>query len=899
MTEIRRFLARLLNNIRPHRAETELAREIDAHLQLLEDVHVAKGLSREDARLAARRAFGGVEKAKEQQRDVRGFRWIDNARIDFKLGARMLAKYPALSLIGGAGLAVGIAISAGFFAFQYSLLYATLPVEGGERIVALENWDLDTNREMLRSMHDLPMWQRQLKTVGEIGAFRTIVRNIAAAGGGAAESVEVAQITAMGFHITGVRPVIGRGISPADESAGAPAIIVIGYDVWHSRFGGDASVLGREVRLGREVHTIVGVMPEGYRFPVRHSYWMPFSANAATFGPREGPDIHVFGRLREGVAMQQAQAELSALAAQAANAFPLTHARLRPRVMPYAYPILDIQGGSAIRDFTLIQSMVSMLALIIAVNVGVLISARTATRQREIAVRTALGAGRRRIVGQLFIEALVLSAAASAAGIWLARFALVQGLAIFAADGSNAVPYFLDLSMPWAAYGYVAILTVFAAVVAGVLPALHATGRGAQDTLKQASGTDGLRLGRAWTCMIIAQVAIAVVGLPATVKIGWDAVQGGWTQATYNEESFLAAALTADADAPAGMAASVYARESALRFERSITGLVTDLEAEPGVADVTVASNVPGAEPRARIAIDGMDDSSTGIMEARFNRVATDFFDAFGARVVAGRALHISDGMDSTQAVVVNRAFANQMLGGANPLGRRLHYVEVGKSDVAAGASIVQYEVVGVVTDLVENRLAPDSIDPVIYHGLRSSTAATVLIRTRGNDPLQVASRLRELTAALDSTMRLRITTFSEMKRQRMMAPRLMLLGCSLVVVSVLLLSAAGIYAMMSFTVSQRRKEIGIRTALGASAGQVLRSIFARAALQLGTGVAVGIVLALAADWASGGELLGSLGRPVFLPLTAVVMTVTGMLATMGPARRGLCIQPTEALRAE
>src|SRR5688572_28697099 len=227
MTTIRRLVLRLLSFFRPGAAEADLSREIHSHLQLLEDEFVSKGMPRDDARLAARRAFGGVEQAKEHQRDARGFRWLDNSRVDFKLGARMLAKYPALSLFGGAGLAVGVAIGAGFFAFLYSFLYATLPVEGGERIVALENWDIDANDEMRRSMHDLVTRRREMKTVGEIGAFRTIAHNVTVAGG-PVEAVEVAQITADGFNITRVAPVIGRAIVEADERAGASPIVVIG-----------------------------------------------------------------------------------------------------------------------------------------------------------------------------------------------------------------------------------------------------------------------------------------------------------------------------------------------------------------------------------------------------------------------------------------------------------------------------------------------------------------------------------------------------------------------------------------------------------------------------------------------------------------------------------------------
>jgi hypothetical protein len=416
--------------------------------------------------------------------------------------------------------------------------------------------------------------------------------------------------------------------------------------------------------------------------------------------------------------------------------------------------------------------------------------------------------------------------------------------------------------------------------------------------LKQASGTDGLRLGRVWTAMIIAQVAIAMIGLPATIKIGWDGIQSGLTKANYREESFLAAIVSAEPDAQAGLAESAYAGESVLRFEKTKTDLVIGLEAEPGVDDVTVAATIPGAEPRARIVIDGALDAQSVSIDVCFNRVATDFFDAFGARVIAGRALREGDGTGSTQAVVVNRSFVNQLLGGANAVGRRVHYAEAGRRGPAMGNTATQYEIVGVVTDLRTNPIAPDLIAPVIYHSLQRSTRATALIRMRGNDPLQLSSRLRDLASALDPTLRLQIVTFNDMKRQQLIAVRLMLLGCSLVVATVLLLSSAGIYAMMSFTVSQRRKEIGIRAAMGADPGQLLRSIFTKAALQLAAGVVAGIVLALLTDRASGGELLGSFGLAM-LPVTAVVMTIVGMFATLGPARRGLRIPPTEALRAE
>jgi hypothetical protein len=369
-------------------------------------------------------------------------------------------------------------------------------------------------------------------------------------------------------------------------------------------------------------------------------------------------------------------------------------------------------------------------------------------------------------------------------------------------------------------------------------------------------------------------------------------MQRALTEANYREESFLAATLSAQPDAPAGVPESVHARESVLRFQKTKTDLVASLKAEPAVEDVTVVSTIPGAESRARIAIDGEVNVPSGALEVRFNRgVAPDFFDVFGARIIAGRSLRDSDSTSSTPAIVVNRAFVNQLLGGANAVGRRVHYVQ-------SGGTATHYEIVGVVTDLGTNPIDPDLIEPVMYHPLQRSTQATALIRMRGNDPLQFSSRLRELTSSLDPTLRLGIVTFSEMKRQQMIGLRLMVLVSSLVILTALLLSAAGIYAMMSFTVSQRRKEIGIRAALGADAGQLLRSIFSKAALQLGAGVAVGMVMALMIDRASDGEMLGLFGRAL-LPVTALAMVLAGLFATIGPARRSLRIQPTEALRAE
>ena len=246
--------------------------------------------------------------------------------------------------------------------------------------------------------------------------------------GGTIEPVQIAEITASAFTLARVPPMLGRFIVEEDEQPGARQVVVIGHDVWQSRFASDPAIVGRDIRLGNNVHTVVGVMPDGFKFPVNHSYWVPLRIDLSAFARGQGPAVFVFGRLARGAEITDAQAEVTIIGDRASAQFPDTHATLEPRVMPYAHPIMDIQGITA-WWFVSVQATMSLLLVIVSVNLAILVYARTATRHGEIAVRTALGASRRRIVGQLFIESLVLSAVAAGVGsapdaIWAANWAI-------------------------------------------------------------------------------------------------------------------------------------------------------------------------------------------------------------------------------------------------------------------------------------------------------------------------------------------------------------------------------------------------------------------------------------------------------------------------------------------
>jgi predicted permease len=826
--------------------------------------------------------------------------WLDAWWIDVKLGARMLIKYPGLTLVGGTGIAAAIAISTASFAFFYAYLYSTLPVEEGARVVALENWDVDANNESRQALHDYLLWRDEMSSMEEIGAFRTIGRNLIVPGG-VAEPVRLAEITPSGFRIARVQPLLGRALLDEDERPGAAAVVVIGHDVWQSRFASDRSVVGREVRLGHTPHTIVGVMPAGFEFPVNHSYWVPLRADPASFARGEGPAIFIFGRLAPAATMESAQAELTTIGARSAAAYPKTHAKLRARVLPYAYPILDIQDVS-LAQVAVMQAIVSVLLIVVAVNVAVLIYARTATRQGEIAVRTAMGATRGRIVTQLFIEALVLSGVSAAAGLGLAKLGLGQAHAIMGLESARP-PYWIEYGLTPAAIAYIVGLAVLAAAIAGVLPALNATGRRVEATLRRLGGGTGMRLGATWTVLIVAQVAFAVAALPITAALAWSEIRPTTTAPVFAVEQFLAGVLAMDPEPPPGGNPAAYRRDLASRFQAVQADVIARLEREFWVSDVTVASRPPGEEGSSRVEVEGPAAAAQATREVRVNAVGLDFFEAFDARLLTGRPfssadLATSSAASAVRAVIVNRAFADRILGGASAVGRRVRVAPAPGTSSPDGSP--WHEIVGVVGDLHVNAIDPSLVEPVLYQPLTSGQAAgaSLVLRVSGGAPGTYADRLREITTAVDPTVRVVAYPLIDIYRQENVAKRLVAAALALVVTSVLLLSAGGIYALMSFTVAQRRKEIGIRAALGAEPRRILRSIFARAAGQLALGISVGISAALAIDALSGGEMIGGAGV-VLLPAMCTIMLGVGLVASIGPARRGLRVQPTEALRED
>jgi putative ABC transport system permease protein len=889
---ITRWRKRLRVLLRREEVERELEEEFAFHLEMETRNNLRAGMSPEAARRQAVLTFGGRERFREEVRDARWFAPVIGLTLDAKLALRMLAKHPALSVTSTLGMAVGVAIATGFFSFM-AFYYSAPPLDEGARIVGLDYLDMSNEDCFCTTLFDLEAWRGGQRSVRQLSAFRDSDRYLHVPGG-TTGGVRVAEMTASGFDVARVPPLLGRPLLESDEAEGALAVLVIGHDEWRRDFGADRGIVGREVRLDGAPYTVVGVMPEGFRFPYSHGYWTALRSDPALHGPGEGPRVTIFGRLASGASRGAAEAELRIVSMRLASEFPAAYATLRPIVRPYTQVVLDVHQYPAWIVWTM-QLFAALVLAGVAVTVASLVYARTASRQAEIAVRTALGASRRRIITQLFVEALALSSLAAVAGLLIANFAFRQIVAI---NTPGSLPYWIEPGLPASTAAYAMGLAVLAAFIVGVVPALLATGQRLQSTLRQMGGATGLQLGRTWTALIVVQVAVAMAVLPPVIGIAWITYWESRAEPTFPVEEMLVLRLEPDAAPALEALAAPSVEQAGESFAETQAELIRRIAAEPSVLGVTYASAPPRSGQRVRIEVEGGTTTADAArVVALSTGVAPNYFNVFGAQMLAGRPFGAGDAPDGAGAVV-SRSFVRRFLGDGAALGRRVR-----RTAIAAGDSVQPgpwLEIVGVVDDLYDEGGEPELEKPAIYLPKALSTApVTVAIRTRGIAPDALVPRLWEIAAEVAPGQPMTVDGPDELRGgDTSRAVRFSVIMVGLVTLSVLLLSAVGISAMMSFVVTRRYREIGIRLALGASRGQVVQTIFSRAVLQLALGLAVGLALTALLDRLSGGELMHG-QQHVFVPMVAALVTAAGLLATAGPARQVLRVHPMEALRQE
>jgi predicted permease len=879
------------------RTDDDLRRELAGHIALAEDELRRKGHAPGEAARLARAAAGGRMQALEALRGQRGLPWLASSWLDVKLGIRLVVRNWPLALVCGLAMTLSIGIAAVVFAAFDVVMRSPLPLDEGDRVVAIQVWDRAAGRRRDTTWQDLERWRASLQSIGDVAAFQTVERNVITPDG-SVELAAVARMSAAGFRVARVSPLIGRAIDDGDAAIGAAPVIVIGDDVWQRRFDGARDVIGRQLRLGNDAHTIVGIMPEGFEFPLNFHYWVPLRRPIDGMLRDTGPEGVVFGRLAPGATIARAHAEVSGLgilpAARSGGAergtddAALNSESTGARVVPYTFAFTgDFESGQMGLLWSLSSLVLALMLVPPCANIAILNYARTVTRQQEFAARHALGGSRARIVWQLFIEALVLTVAAAGAVLLLLRVVSVV-VAGRLQNIPGGPPFWLTFGVSHRTLLFVAGLALVGAAVSGLVPAIQATGSLARLGAGALAGRTSVRLGATWTTLVVGQVAFSVAVLPLAAELAWGTVRTGFVGPGFAAEEYATARLSLDGTVPLGTR------------QRELT---RRLLADPGIAGVAAALEPPGNEPWVFVDIEGRDAPSDALngrlpgFLARYNEVDTAFFDLYQAPRLAGRQFTEGDASAEADTVIVNRNFAETIAPGGNALGRRFRYVRAADGDRLQGPGTGRwYEVVGVVGNL------PVTTDArVAYHATAPGQLhrAYLQLRLRG-DRTRLAQRLRVAAATVDPTLHVdEIRTLAEIYREHRLGDNLGAIAIGAVTGSVLLLSAAGLYALMGFTVAQRRREIGIRAALGAPPGHVVGTLFRRVFWQIGAGSAAGMLAAYVAGRYVPIEQVGGLPIPGILPGAAAFMLLVGVLASLGPARRGLRIDPIEALRSE
>ena len=815
--------------------------------------------------------------------------------LDVKLGLRMLVKYPGMTAVSVFALAIAIPAGLGPMHFMNAVL-TPLPVDEGDRIQVLRNINLETSRPVLASSEDYVRWRDELASFEAMGAATIRVSYNVMSDDGRAAPVPSAELTASAFDVLRVRALLGRTFIPADEVIGAPEVALIGYDFWQSRLDGDPDVVGRSIRIGGVPHTIVGVMPEGFLFPFQDQLWLPLRVNMFTeVSGDEGRHL-VFGRLAADVSAEEAQAEVTGVGRRLAIEFPGTHERLEAEVLPFAlgYFGMPKSGWRSMPQMYVLNVLALMVLVVACANIAMLIFTRTATRAGELAVRSALGASRTRIVSQLFTEALVFAVLAAGMGLlfgdWLSgRFEWILRLA----------PYWTDLGVTRVTAFWALSLAVLSAGVVGVIPALKVTGKGVQQNIQRAAaGRSGVRFGGISSALIVVDVALAVATVGLAVGL-WEGLREPPDGMGRLSEQFLAAELSIPQVARAADVGAIDPDELASRLGATQQELVRRLEAEPGVRGVAVGSVVPGGDlpRRATMEWDGQDPSEASEgPDVRYAYFDPGFFEVLQRPILSGRGFDSSDQREGASTVIVNTAFVDRVLGGRNPIGRRVRYTTSAGEEPGPW-----YEIVGVVGDLgLDDPMSPGR-DAGVYHPLVPGEIQLVRLAIHiGDDPESFIPRLRALASDVDPTALIS----NPMALDKVRSPDAeilpwIILGVVILTGILLALSASGIYALMSFTVAERTREIGIRTALGAKRNRVVFTVAKRALVQLGVGIVLGVGVAawILSQFASGGRIPTESPLLLSLILGVGVMAVIGLLACTAPTLRALRIKPTEALR--
>lgn len=883
-----------------HPEASDLPEEIQSHLAMEEADNLARGMTPEQARLAARKRFGNVTLTEERTRDMWTWTVLETLKMDVLYALRQLRHSPAFAVVAILTLALGIGANTAIFSVVNAVLLQPLPFAAPDRLVS--------GFETEGAPGDYPVneadyldWQARNHSFDSTSGY-SWTRPYSMAWQGAATGAAATVVQANFFDTLGVWPVMGRAFAKGEDSAGRNHVAVLSFGFWQSQFGGDRNILGKTVTLDADRYTVIGVMPATFRFPSGNDVWIPFDMQDKGFTQRGNHGIRVLGRIKQGVTLAQARQDLLNISRQIEKQFPDANKDVHAVLIPLKEQIV----GDSEQRLLVLLCAVGLVLLIACLNVANLLLARAAGRRREIALRASLGAGRLRLLRQLITESLVLSLAGVLVGVagawWLLRFL------------DRAATQFVPRLNPIAIDSHVLLFTLLLGVVCAVLfgltPALQLSGGRVSDSLKaSAQSVGGAHAGRQYLrdLLVLCEIAITLALLVGAGLLLRSFLKMQTTGIGVDTNQLLTASII--------LPDATYPTYAARR--RFFDTLEQRCRRIPGVTQAAVSVEIPlEGGNNGYITIDGSKDPDLAKTLIGFNYVTPDYFKTFGIPLLSGRALAQSDyehdGITAQEAVRIWQSANNQEA--KMPPGVVCHALisrgaarafwknqdPVGSTFQAGGVPVV---VIGIVEDVKEYGLRRTTL-PQAYLPFSMSQAfgggSTLTLRT-SVPPSSVLPELRVILQSVDSGVALlHPRSMQEVMADQTENTRIQTVLLGSFAALALILSSIGLYGVTSYTVTQRTREIGIRMAIGASPADVLRMILLRGLRLTLAGLACGMLLSFALSRFIAGLLFDSRPfDPLVLAGVTILLAVISAIAYVIPARRATVIDPTRALRAD
>jgi predicted permease len=876
--KLRLAAARLLALVRKRRLDEELEGEILAHLEMAELDAIHAGLSPEAARREVHRSFGGIEQMKEDHRDQRSVRWLENVWRDVRYGMAALVRDPGFAAITVGLVALGIGTNTAMFSIVDAVLLRPLPFPEPERMVRL--WETPPEGNNPTTTFTFLDWKRQDGIFEALSAEQTF--RAAVTTGGDPVRLAGKLVSADYFNVFGVKARLGRLFAPGEDQPGAVPVVVLSYATWKTQFAGDPDVLKRELTLDGERHRVIGVLPRGSFDRDRARFWKPliFAPEQLNRGQHW---LHVIGRLRSGVNLEQARARMNTLRASLAPVMPASKKDWRFTVEPFGRLLV---GDSLRRSIYLAFGAVVMVLLIACANVANLVLAKGATRRKEMALRASLGAGRGRLIAQLLTESLVVCVLGGLAGISLAYLLLRAAAPLV----ETSLPFTADLSLDTRVLGFAAAAVMAVLMLTGLLPSFQISfGKLASSLNLAARGSSGSS-DAVRRAIVIGEVAISVVLICGAALLFKSLAKLQLVDAGVKIDHVI----TMSADLPA----SAYPTpESAASFYETV---VARLRSVPGVEQASVSLNLPleGVAWGEFLNVPG----AKGQLLVRVKMVDPWYFATLQIPVQSGRGIEDRDRAGAPPVMVINQETARNLSGRlnfANPVGRTVITYLPGYGPIPE--SRVTPQIVGVIRNERTGGLHA-AIESVVYVPLAQFPQQNLHLAARTRvEPLTAMPGIREAVRQVDPHLPLgEVRTMEQVKERSMLWATEPTWTVGVFAGLAALMAALGLYGVLAHSVTQQRREIGIRMALGARPGDVMSGTLRSALWMLLVGLAAGLAGAYGLTRALKSLLFQvSALDPVALGGACVLMTLVGILAALIPASRAARVDPMTVLRDE